>query len=69
MLLLLLVSKQVIGGRIVRQYGLHCEGIDYKSMLCYLASIWTIAVVVISNRFNAKTKHRMSFRAKKPLPK
>jgi len=40
MLLLLLVSKQVIGGRIVRQYELHCKGIDYKSMLWYLASIW-----------------------------
>lgn len=48
MLLLLLVSKQVIGGRIVRQYELHCKGIDYKSIcdILYLGTNYLADVVI-----------------------
>jgi hypothetical protein len=34
-----------------------------KEIYMFLASIWTITFVVISNRFDAKAKPRMSFRA------
>jgi hypothetical protein len=68
MLLLLLVSKQVIGGRIVRQYGLHCEGIDYKSMLCYLAKTKGPSKLISITYILFPTKMQKGKPGKKDLP-
>jgi len=52
---------------------LKLKNFEPKSNLWYLASIWNITFVVISNRFNAKKQSGMSFRAcpgkREPLKK